>query len=111
MHDACKIVTASPGAIVNNVPKTVYTVAADETPCGFDPTGGQIVLGDSRVIVYQGTFRLPHGTNVPTAGGFKLTRQAGEALATPRSYRLASPPEFGPTAIQCRVVSVTDKAF
>jgi hypothetical protein len=111
MHDKCKLVTNSPGAIVHNKPTKTYTIAAEEIPCGFDPTGGSIQLGETRVIQYQGVFRLPHGTAIDNLGGFVLTTQALESLAQPRSYILAAPPEFGPTAITCRVVVVTDSAF
>lgn len=111
MHDGCKLVINTPGAIVHNKPTKTYTIAALETPCGFDPTGGSIQLGDTRVIQYQGTFRLSHGTTIDNLGGFVLTSQAGQALASARSYILATPPEFGPTAITCRVVAVTDSAF
>jgi hypothetical protein len=111
MHDACKLVTSTPGATVHNVPRRIYTVATKETPCGFDPTGGQLQLGGTRVIMYQGTIRLPHGTPIDNLGGFRLTTQAWEPLTTPRSYILAAPPEFGPTAITCRVNVVTDSAF
>lgn len=110
MHDACKLVTRTAGAIVHNVPSNVYTVAPLETICGFDPTPGRIELGGTRVIEYGGTFRIPHGTPIDNLGGFRLTRQANEPII-PRSYMLAAPPEFGHTAITCRVNAVTDSAF
>lgn len=110
MHDGCKLVTVTPGAIVHNIPKPIYTVGPTVYPCGYDPTGGTLDMGDSRVIDYSGTIRLPLGTPIDTLGGFIITIQAGQAV-DPISLRLAAPPERGHTAITCRVQSVTDKAF
>lgn len=110
MTDACYLVIVADGVAVYNIPAKSYTTGTTAQPCGFDPTGGNLELGAARVVEYSGTFRLPHGTPIDNLGGFRLIQQAGEPI-TPRSYKLTAPPEYGPTAITCRVESVTDQSF
>lgn len=110
MIDRCRIVRTSGGMDDYNERTLTYTPDAEQTPCGFNPQGGQFQLADTRIALYSGEFRLPLDTNLDMLGGFILEYQ-GDHPIPPRSYEIAEPPRIGRTAILVKVQSVTDQRF
>lgn len=110
MHDACRLVSRveTPGPY--NQPTITYDAAPDLISCGYDPQGGKFQMGPTEVISFDSTFRLPVGTLIDERGGLILEMQGG-SVVTPKSFELAKPPEYGPTAIRLYVRSVTDGKF
>ncbi len=80
LHDAGQILQFSSTTNALNLPVKGY-VAQAEIACGYRPSSGREVHGESQIVLYDATLRVPLGTVISTKDRFRLTRRFGSAVS------------------------------
>lgn len=111
MYDSCRVYKRTDGTDRYNRAEPGYTPAAELTPCGFDPTGGEEVQAGAEVVIADAGLRLPVGTDVAGDDGIEVTHRLREALAPTLKFYIVGPPEIGPSGIVLKLRSQVDNRF
>jgi hypothetical protein len=86
----------------------VYTENMTDIPCGLElGAGNEPARERLTTLQWDGTLRLPYGTDWDERDRVKVIKQYGETLSEPLVFDIVGPIQLGPTAVRLAIRKVT----
>lgn len=101
MFDECKIMRMSKTKNKLNEQIERFKDDTAATKCGVDMRpGSERYGGQSIMLIYDATIRLPIATTLTTQDRIKITERHGETLSTALEFYIVGPVQRGPSGIR-----------